>query len=205
MFDTITLKIPFTGIFIFNFHALNLRSCFFQNNHLLIIITDYRHIPHLSHSFSPPFISITRKIIPNFLKTKSNNIPKIIWISISPSTWLISMKKHHHKTSISTIFIFFLLLHLQPTISDPNDEACLTQLYASFQDPNQSLKNWTQSNFANPCNGFDSHLQGATCNNGRIYRLSLSSLKLRGTISPSLSKCNNLQTLDLSSNQLSIG
>ncbi|XP_057528352.1 receptor-like protein 44 [Amaranthus tricolor] len=113
------------------------------------------------------------------------------------------MKKHHHKTSISTIFIFFLLLHLQPTISDPNDEACLTQLYASFQDPNQSLKNWTQSNFANPCNGFDSHLQGATCNNGRIYRLSLSSLKLRGTISPSLSKCNNLQTLDLSSNQLS--
>ncbi|KAL2906492.1 Receptor-like protein 44 [Bienertia sinuspersici] len=109
------------------------------------------------------------------------------------------MKKHRY----FFLFSIFSLLQLNPTISDPNDEACLTQLYASFVDPTQTLKNWTTSNFADPCNGFDSHLQGATCNNGRIFRLSLSSLNLRGTISPSLSKCTNLQTLDLSSNSLS--
>ncbi|GMH06338.1 hypothetical protein Nepgr_008178 [Nepenthes gracilis] len=92
---------------------------------------------------------------------------------------------------------------IRPSASDPNDEACLTQLRASIEDPNNSLKNWTRPNFANPCSGFDSHLQGATCNNGRIYKLSLSNLSLRGSLSPSLSNCTNLQALDLSSNALS--
>ncbi|XP_021717979.1 leucine-rich repeat protein 1-like [Chenopodium quinoa] len=115
------------------------------------------------------------------------------------------MKKHHHREHhhISAVFFFLLLLHVHPSTSDPSDEACLSQLFTSFQDPAHNLKNWTQPNFANPCNGFDSHLQGATCNNGRIFRLSLSSLSLQGTISSSLSKCTNLQTLDLSSNSLS--
>ncbi|XP_028772793.1 receptor-like protein 44 [Neltuma alba] len=87
-------------------------------------------------------------------------------------------------------------------LSDPSDEACLTHLSKSLQDPNKSLQNWREPNFAKPCNDSTSNLQGATCNNGRIYRLSLANLNLRGTISPFLANCTNLQALDLSSNAL---
>ncbi|KAJ1381761.1 Leucine-rich repeat [Sesbania bispinosa] len=87
-------------------------------------------------------------------------------------------------------------------LSDPNDEACLTHLSKSLQDPKNSLQNWREENFAKPCNDSTSNLQGAICNNGRIYKLSLNNLSLRGTISPFLSNCTNLQTLDLSSNYL---
>ncbi|WJX60604.1 hypothetical protein P8452_45794 [Trifolium repens] len=87
-------------------------------------------------------------------------------------------------------------------LSDPNDEACLTNLNKSLQDPNKSLHNWNQQTFAKPCNDSTSNLQGAICNNGRIYKLSLNNLSLRGTISPFLSNCTNLQALDLSSNFL---
>ncbi|XP_020961434.1 leucine-rich repeat receptor-like kinase protein FLORAL ORGAN NUMBER1, partial [Arachis ipaensis] len=47
-----------------------------------------------------------------------------------------------------------------------------------------------------------SNLKGATCNNGRILRPSRNNLSLRGTISPFLSNCTYLQSLDLSSNAL---
>lgn len=88
-------------------------------------------------------------------------------------------------------------------VSDPSDEACLTHLSKSLQqDPTKQLQNWRQENFAKPCNDSTSNIQGATCNNGRIYRLSLNNLSLKGTISPFLSNCTNLQALDLSSNSL---
>ncbi|GFP96311.1 probable inactive receptor kinase at1g27190 [Phtheirospermum japonicum] len=86
--------------------------------------------------------------------------------------------------------------------ADPNDEVCLTQLSQSLEDPFKNLQNWTRTTFSDPCQGFTSFLQGATCNNGRIYKLSLAGLSLRGTISPFFSNCTNLQALDLSSNQL---
>ncbi|XP_044492365.1 receptor-like protein 44 [Mangifera indica] len=86
--------------------------------------------------------------------------------------------------------------------SDPSDEACLTHLSESLKDPYKNLRNWTVSIFSNPCNGFTSYLPGATCNNGRIYKLSLTNLSLQGSISPYLSNCTNLQSLDLSSNAL---
>ncbi|KAI3462663.1 hypothetical protein Pfo_019326 [Paulownia fortunei] len=86
--------------------------------------------------------------------------------------------------------------------ADPNDEQCLTHLSESLEDPFKNLQNWTKATFANPCQGFTSFLQGATCNNGRIYKLSLPNLSLKGTISPYLSNCTNLQALDLSSNSL---
>lgn len=89
---------------------------------------------------------------------------------------------------------------IRVTVSDPSDEACLTQLSKSLQDPNNLLHNWKQENFAKPCNDSTSNLQGAICNNGRIFKLSLNNLALRGTISPFLSNCTNLQALDLSSN-----
>uniref|UniRef100_A0A5B7ATG5 Inactive LRR receptor-like serine/threonine-protein kinase BIR2 n=1 Tax=Davidia involucrata TaxID=16924 RepID=A0A5B7ATG5_DAVIN len=92
---------------------------------------------------------------------------------------------------------------IPPSSPDPDDEACLTHLSESIEDPNKNLQNWTKATFANPCSGFTSYLQGATCNNGRIYKLSLTNLSLRGSISPFLSNCTNLQALDLSSNSLS--
>lgn len=92
---------------------------------------------------------------------------------------------------------------LPPSKPDPNDELCLTHLSESLQDPLKNLQNWTKATFANPCLGFTSFLQGATCNNGRIYKLSLSNLSLKGSISPNISSCTNLQALDLSSNAIS--
>ncbi|KAK7307701.1 hypothetical protein VNO77_40995 [Canavalia gladiata] len=87
-------------------------------------------------------------------------------------------------------------------LSDPSDEACLTHLRKSLEDPNKMLRNWKEENFARPCNDSTSNLQGAICNNGRIYKLSLNNLSLGGTISPFLANCTNLQALDLSSNFL---
>lgn len=92
---------------------------------------------------------------------------------------------------------------LPPSKPDPDDERCLTHLSESLQDPLKNLQNWTKTTFSNPCQGFTSYLQGATCNNGRIYKLSLPNLSLKGTISPYLSNCTNLQALDLSSNAIS--
>lgn len=101
------------------------------------------------------------------------------------------------------LFTVLSFSHLHPSFSDPDDESCLTHLHASLSDPKNSLRNWTKSTFAGPCNGFTSYLTGATCNNGRIYKLSLPNLSLSGEISPFLSNCTNLQSLDLSSNSLS--
>ncbi|KFK28457.1 hypothetical protein AALP_AA8G516800 [Arabis alpina] len=112
------------------------------------------------------------------------------------------MPLNHHR------LLFLLLLLSYETArrlasADPNDEACLSNLRQNLQDPANNLRNWTKPNFSNPCSGFTSYLPGATCNNGRIYKLSLTNLSLRGTISPFLSNCTNLQSLDLSSNQIS--
>ncbi|KAL6220269.1 hypothetical protein ACLB2K_008025 [Fragaria x ananassa] len=104
------------------------------------------------------------------------------------------------RTSSCRVFLLVVTLLFRPSQSDPSDEACLTHLSQSLQDPNHSLQNWTKSTFANPCSGFTSYLQGATCNNGRIYKLSLTNLSLRGSITPFLANCTNLQSLDLSSN-----
>lgn len=101
------------------------------------------------------------------------------------------------------LYTLLLLTLVTPTKQDPKDESCLTHLSQSLQDPNNNLQNWTKSTFSNPCTGFTSYLQGATCNNGRIYKLSLSNLSLKGSISPYIANCTNLQALDLSSNSLS--
>ncbi|KAK4749448.1 hypothetical protein SAY87_026897 [Trapa incisa] len=103
---------------------------------------------------------------------------------------------------LATKLPIFLLLVVLGARSDPGDELCLTRLAESLQDPAGRLENWTKSTFASPCSGFTSYLNGATCNNGRIYKLSLSNLSLRGSISPFLANCTNLQALDLSSNAL---
>ncbi|KAK3008913.1 hypothetical protein RJ639_013343 [Escallonia herrerae] len=84
----------------------------------------------------------------------------------------------------------------------------ILKLHARLPDPPQRVlagpeqppPKLDQVHFRQNCTGFTSYLQGATCNNGRIYKLSLSNFSLRGSISPYLANCTNLQALDLSSN-----
>lgn len=111
----------------------------------------------------------------------------------------------NHRFSYRLLFLLLLSFETAQRLvsGDPYDEACLTNLRQSLEDPANNLRNWTKSFFSNPCSGFTSSLHGITCNNGRIYKLSLTNLSLRGSISPFLSNCTNLQSLDLSSNQIS--
>lgn len=115
------------------------------------------------------------------------------------------MARSHRCISYRLLLLLLLSFETARRLAsaDPNDEACLKNLRQSLEDPARNLRNWTNNVFSNPCSGFTSYLPGATCNNGRIYKLSLTSLSLRGSISPFLSNCTNLQSLDLSSNQIS--
>lgn len=112
----------------------------------------------------------------------------------------MSRPSHHHLLAVA---VAVLLLLSPPSAADPDDERCLSSLHQSFSDPSGGLRNWTKAAFSAPCEGFISQLQGVTCNNGRVYKLSLPGLSLAGSIPPELSNCTNLQSLDLSSNALS--
>ncbi|XP_047046704.1 receptor-like protein 44 [Lolium rigidum] len=114
-----------------------------------------------------------------------------------------SRHHHHHHPHLPPLAVAVavaaaLSLLPPPSAADPYDEVCLTSLQQSL-----SLRNWTKSSFAAPCDGFISKLQGVTCNNGRVYKLALPGLSLAGAIPAELSNCTNLQSLDLSSNALS--
>ncbi|XP_073525722.1 uncharacterized protein [Phyllobates terribilis] len=101
-----------------------------------------------------------------------------------------------------TVVLFNILLYAAAA-ADPDDVVCLKNLHASLQDPTNNLGNWSTANINRPCGESDSPLHGATCNNGRIFKISLPGLSLGGSISPFISNCSNLQTLDLSSNLIS--
>ncbi|KAL5201608.1 hypothetical protein ABZP36_035962 [Zizania latifolia] len=109
---------------------------------------------------------------------------------------------HLPAVSFAAFHLLFFLLSL-PSAADPDDERCLSSLYQSLSDPSGGLRNWTKASFSVSCEGFISRLQGVTCNNGRVYKLSLQGLSLAGTIPLELSNCTNLQSLDLSSNTIS--
>jgi hypothetical protein len=117
-----------------------------------------------------------------------------------PSTTLFVMSRHRLAVAAAAV----LLLILPPPLAsgDPDDERCLSSLHRSLFDPSGGLRNWSKAAFSAPCEGFISHLQGVTCNNGRVYKLALPGLALGGAIPPELSNCTNLQSLDLSSNAL---
>ncbi|KAK4797972.1 hypothetical protein SAY86_030298 [Trapa natans] len=106
------------------------------------------------------------------------------------------------KAPAEKLALLLLFLFLRGMRSDPGDELCLTRLAEAIEDPGGRLVNWTKAAFATPCISFTSYIGGATCNNGRVFKLSLSNLSLRGSISPFLANCSNLQSLDLSSNAL---
>uniref|UniRef100_A0A0C9S8C0 TSA: Wollemia nobilis Ref_Wollemi_Transcript_11718_1515 transcribed RNA sequence n=1 Tax=Wollemia nobilis TaxID=56998 RepID=A0A0C9S8C0_9CONI len=88
-------------------------------------------------------------------------------------------------------------------VGDPEDVACLSGVRGSIQDPAVKLTQWTKQKLQQPCNGTFSELEGVTCNNERVYKLSFAGFGLTGKISPFISNCTNLQSLDLSANHLS--
>ncbi|CAL5075532.1 unnamed protein product [Urochloa decumbens] len=114
-----------------------------------------------------------------------------------------SQMSRHHLAAAATFAAALFLLSPPPCAAHPDDERCLSHLHQSLSDPSGGLRNWTKASFSAPCDGLLSHLQGVTCNNGRVYKLALPGLSLGGAIPPELSNCTNLQSLDLSANALS--
>lgn len=103
---------------------------------------------------------------------------------------------------------FFILGSLVPhAVAQPNkdDIACLHSFQAMVKgsDPNL-FNNWTDVAF--PCNttgdGQRASFVGVTCSSSRVVSLTLSNRGLTGSITPNLSLCRNLGTLDLSQNSL---
>uniref|UniRef100_A0A0E0LYL0 Leucine-rich repeat-containing N-terminal plant-type domain-containing protein n=1 Tax=Oryza punctata TaxID=4537 RepID=A0A0E0LYL0_ORYPU len=115
----------------------------------------------------------------------------------------MSRPTQHHPAATATaaaaVVLLLLAVSPAPSGADPDDKRCLSSLQQSLS----GLRNWSKAAFSAPCEGFISRLQGVTCNNGRVYKLSLPGLSLAGAIPPDLSNCTNLQSLDLSSNALS--
>lgn len=106
----------------------------------------------------------------------------------------------------SVLWAFFVWIWMFKVLRavDEDDVNCLTGVKGSIlQDPAQKLSTWTNQKLKTPCNGTFSELEGVTCNNERVYKLSFAGLGIYGKISPSISNCTNLQSLDLSANHLS--
>jgi len=97
------------------------------------------------------------------------------------------MSSGHHLAVAAVAAVLFLLSPPPPCAADPDDERCLSHLHQSLSDPSGGLRNWTKAAFSAPCDGVFSHLQGVTCNNGRVYKLALPGLSLGGAIPPELS------------------
>ncbi|KAK9113982.1 hypothetical protein Syun_020779 [Stephania yunnanensis] len=86
---------------------------------------------------------------------------------------------------------------------EEDDFRCLKGLKTSLSDPDSKLSSWT---FANTSIGFICRFVGVSCWNereNRLIGLQLPSMKLRGKIPESLHYCQSLQSLDLSSNNIS--
>lgn len=107
------------------------------------------------------------------------------------------------KVVLWIFFFLFLMVLLEDFVhADPEDVACLSGVKGSIQDPANKLTQWTGDKIKTPCNGTISELEGVTCNNERVFKLSFAGFGLGGTISPFISNCTNLQSLDLSANRL---
>jgi len=124
-------------------------------------------------------------------------------------------EENHHRRDVSSsnpamarskgvlcIFFFVSLTVLLGDFvyADPEDVACLSGVKGSILDPENKLTQWTRDKLKTPCNGTISELEGVTCNNERVFKLSFAGFGLSGTISPYISNCTNLQSLDMSAN-----
>ncbi|KAA8548036.1 hypothetical protein F0562_004703 [Nyssa sinensis] len=87
--------------------------------------------------------------------------------------------------------------------AEEDDVKCLQGVQSSLSDPQGKLSAWT---FQNASAGFLCHFVGVTCWNdqqNRLISLELGEMQLTGEIPDSLQYCHVLQSLDLSSNNLS--
>lgn len=84
------------------------------------------------------------------------------------------------------------------------DYECLVSFKSRVDDPQSLLSSWKASDMHRgpPCNGSISSWNGVTCDNNRVFSLVLPNSGLNGAISPNISKCGALNTLDLSANHL---
>ncbi|KAF7043711.1 hypothetical protein CFC21_053035 [Triticum aestivum] len=101
---------------------------------------------------------------------------------------------------IRILFCLHLTILLSLSVSstcqtDPQTEALL-QFKASLADPLNYLQTWT--NATSPC-----QFHGIQCSAGSVTEISLSSMNLSGTISPSIAALSGLERLDLDTNSLS--
>lgn len=110
----------------------------------------------------------------------------------------------NNKRVLWLFFFVHLIVFLGDFVhADPEDEACLSGVKVSIQDPGNKLTQWTSDKLKTPCNGTISELEGVTCNNERVFKLSFAGFGIGGSISPFISNCTNLQSLDLSANRFS--
>nr|GMC91616.1 inactive LRR receptor-like serine/threonine-protein kinase BIR2 [Ipomoea batatas] len=102
--------------------------------------------------------------------------------------------------SPSVLSLFLLLLRIAVA---EDDVGCLKGVRSSLKDPGSNLGLW---NFDNTTVGFICNFAGVTCWNdreNRVFRLDLREFNLSGEFPEALQYCRNLQTLDLSGNELS--
>jgi hypothetical protein len=105
-------------------------------------------------------------------------------------------------TSLTPLFLilFVFLEPPPPVIAD--DVRCLQGVKGSLDDPSLNLNSWS---FSNSTPGFICNFVGVSCWNdqeNRLIRLELRQMQLAGEIPDELQYCQNLQTLDLSNNDL---
>lgn len=110
---------------------------------------------------------------------------------------------------MSHFSVIYWCLHLGATLgvavgkstNNPDLVALLSFKRNLAQSSTQPLSNWLATD-ANPCNWTGVVCNGSSSSTGHVTQLSLTSLGLTGSISPSLGNLSHLQSLDLSYNQL---
>ncbi|KAM0039602.1 putative protein kinase RLK-Pelle-LRR-Xa family [Helianthus debilis subsp. tardiflorus] len=105
-------------------------------------------------------------------------------------------------TLITFTFTLLLLLTPPPPAAAEDDVNCLRGLLRSLHNPDQSLSSW---NFNNNTAGFICQFNYVGCWNdqeNRVISLKPADLGLAGTFPSDIRFCKNLQTLDLSGNNI---
>lgn len=101
-------------------------------------------------------------------------------------------------------FSFVILSHIVSPAVVEDDVRCLQGLKGSFQDPDRKLRSWNFSNTSSV--NFICDFLGVSCWNNqenRLFGIELRDMNLSGNIPESLQYCVSLQTLVLSSIDLS--
>lgn len=93
------------------------------------------------------------------------------------------------------LFPCFIFTFLCFSISASSDSQALLALKSSFEFPSPSLSNWDASNSSSVC-----FWTGVKCLHGRVISLNLTDMSLGGSVSPALSRLDQLIDLSLAGN-----